>query len=293
MSTEEWNIFLRRWEVFKTGSGIDEASAPSQLFQCAGADLGDRLLKTNPRITSEALSAPSAAMRSLAVIPVATCVLRTELLQLHQERDEAFRAFAARVRGKAETCAFNARCECGKSVNYTDHVIRDVLLNGLSDSDIRKDVLGTKDILTKPINDVIAFVETKEMARNALPSATLSSISTFKQIAQAQPKPHPESKPHQTGTGFLPAQTARLASRYSPKAPRGWNTKPHKVSSTATQHIVGMSVSAPRPRPPRPTFRLSSPTLSLRSQPSKPRKPCPIMEIVTAPHQHMDPSVGH
>ena len=170
VSIEEWNILLRRCEVFRTGSGIDDASAPSQLFQCAEVDLGNRLLKTNPHITSEALSALLAAMHSVAVIPVATCVLRTELLQLHQERDEAFRAFAARVRGKAETCAFNARCECGKSVDYTDHVIWDVLLNGLSDPDSRKDILGTKDILTKPINDVIAFVETKKMVRNALPS---------------------------------------------------------------------------------------------------------------------------
>ena len=88
VSIEEWNIFLRRWEVFKAGSGIGEVSAPSQLFQCAGADLGDRILKTNPTITSESITAALATMRSLAVIPVATCVLRTELLQLQQERDE-------------------------------------------------------------------------------------------------------------------------------------------------------------------------------------------------------------
>lgn len=65
------------------------------------------------------------------------------------------------------------------SIDYTDHVIRDLLLNGVSDPDNRKDKLGMKDILTKLINDVIPFVETKEMARNALPSASLSSISTI------------------------------------------------------------------------------------------------------------------
>ena len=108
-------------------------------------------------------------MRPLAVIPVATGVLRTELLQLRQERDEPFRAFTARVRGKAETCAFSTKCECGKNVDYTDHVIRDVLRNGISDPDIRREVLGTKNVLQTPVNDVIALVENKEMARNALP----------------------------------------------------------------------------------------------------------------------------
>ena len=101
VSTEEWNIFVRRLEVFRIGSGIDDRSAPSQLFQCAGIELGDSLLKANPDAASESLQQLLAAMRSLAVIPVATCVLRTELLQLRQERDEAFRAFTARVRGKA------------------------------------------------------------------------------------------------------------------------------------------------------------------------------------------------
>ena len=114
---------MRRWEVFKSGSGIDDASAPSQLFQCAGTELGDSLLKANPNAASGTLTQLLAAMRSLAVIPVATCVLRTELLQLRQERDEPFRTFTAKVRGKAETCSYTASCTCGASVDYTNHVI--------------------------------------------------------------------------------------------------------------------------------------------------------------------------
>ena len=108
------------------------------------------------------------------------CFLWSQLLENLQERDEPFRAFTARVRGKAETCAFSTKCECGKNVDYTDHVIRDVLLNGISDPDIRREVLGTKDVLKTPVNDVIALVENKEMARNALPSSTLSVVSSFK-----------------------------------------------------------------------------------------------------------------
>ena len=142
--------------MFRSGSGIDEASAPSQLFQCAGTELGDSLLKANQQATSGSLPGLLAAMRSLAVIPVATCVLRTDLLQLRQERDETVRAFSARVRGKAETCAFSTTCECGKDVDY---IIHDVLLNGLYNPDIRREILGTTDILNKVVNDVVALVE--------------------------------------------------------------------------------------------------------------------------------------
>lgn len=90
VSTEEWNLFTRRWEVFRTGSGIDDESAPSQLFQCAENELDDSLLKANPQAASTTLPDLLDAMRSLAVILVATDVLRTELLQLRQERDEPF-----------------------------------------------------------------------------------------------------------------------------------------------------------------------------------------------------------
>jgi len=43
-------------------------------------------------------------------------------------------------------------------VNYTDHVNRDVILNGLNDTDIRREVLGIAGILEKPINEVIFFI---------------------------------------------------------------------------------------------------------------------------------------
>ena len=115
VSIEDWNVFLRRWEVFRTGSNIDEASSPSQLFQCAGAELGDSLLMTNPNIASEPLEQLLTAMRSLAVIPVATCVLRSELLQLRQERDEAIRAFAARVRGTQKPAPSQHSVSAGKA----------------------------------------------------------------------------------------------------------------------------------------------------------------------------------
>lgn len=72
VTIEEWNVFTRRWEVFRSDSGIDDASALSQLFQCPGTELGDSLLKANPNAASETLPQLLAAMHSLAVIPVAT-----------------------------------------------------------------------------------------------------------------------------------------------------------------------------------------------------------------------------
>lgn len=223
VSVEEWNVFVRRWEVFRTGAGIDIASAPSQLFQCAGTELGDSILKANPHAISSTLAVLMLEMRSLAVIPIATGVLRTELLQMRQERDESFRAFAARVRGKAETCEFTTTCECGNQVDYTDHSIKDTLLGGINDHDIRREVLGTVGILQKTVNEVIALVENKEMARNALPSSNLAAISSF--ARQRNPKRDPAPTDRNRKMNCLDCKT--LFNIFS-EGPKGWNAKPHQ-----------------------------------------------------------------
>ena len=151
----------------------------SRLFQCAGDELGDSMLKTDPSIVSKPTSVVMAAIKSLAVIVVATGMTRAELARMQQERDDSFRAFAARVRGKANTCAYMTTCTCLRKVDFIDSIIRDVLIAGIADLDIRREVLGTSVILERAVNGVIALVESKDMARNALPSSA-SDISSFK-----------------------------------------------------------------------------------------------------------------
>ena len=97
ISLEQWNIFTRRWGVFKDNSGITDVSASSQLFQCASRELGDRFLKSDAELCTKPIADLLAFLQKLAVIPKATSVLRTELMQLHQMRDEPFGSFSARV----------------------------------------------------------------------------------------------------------------------------------------------------------------------------------------------------
>ena len=62
--------------------------------------------------------------------------------------------------------------------------------------DIRRDVLGTSAILERAVNDVTSFVESKGIARNALPSSA-SGISSFKRgrpVSAAQPPPSDRSQ---------------------------------------------------------------------------------------------------
>ena len=242
---EAWNTFLRRWENFRVGSNIPDSVAPVQLLQCAGDELSEMLLKTDPGITSRPLQDVLEEMKSLAVIPVAKGIVRAELMQLHQANDESFRAFAAKVRGKAETCGYSLKvtcpCKCNKEflVDYTVEAIRDVLLAGIGCSDIKQEVLSTDGIHEKTINEIVAFVETREMARNAMSRRTVvavsnsnmsdnsaaASLSTFKRQKTAYSKPTLQSSRNdqtvpcpECGKAFSPYRRLR----------NGWNKKPFK-----------------------------------------------------------------
>ena len=181
---EIWNGFMRRFEAFKIGSGITVETESMQLFQCASEALGDLILKYDPVIHTRNITTVTETMKSFAVIPVAIGVRRAELMQLRQAPDELFRAFSAKVKGKAETCAFQTslKCKCGEELvaDYTTESVKDVLLAGIHDLDIRREALSIQNIQKMTMNDVISFVEDREMARNATPCNSLYALSSYR-----------------------------------------------------------------------------------------------------------------
>ena len=198
ISLEKWNMFERRWNVFKSGLNINDSVAAPHLFQCSDGDLGDALLKVDANITTQPLNLFLATIKALDAIPMATGVLRAELLDMKQKRDKPYRSFSSRVCGKAETCAFLtvSRCVCGlsNSVDYTDQIIRDVLISGIYDTDICRDILGIDGITDRPVNDVISLVEKREMTRDANSvSASMFSFSSYKKFPDQQKTPRSPS----------------------------------------------------------------------------------------------------
>ncbi len=202
ITPERWNIFKCWWNAFVVGSGIDPHTSSAQLLQCAGNALGDVLLKSDPDIVSKPTLDVMAVVKELAVVAVATGVTHAELVQLKQKRDESFRSFAARVHGKVETCQYKTKCTCTppQSVDFTDIIIRGVLLAGIAHMDIRWDVLSTMDILDRPVNEVISLVKSKEMARGALPVPSAGFSSLIHHGSPSTNRPLPVQNRNQTGT---------------------------------------------------------------------------------------------
>ena len=59
-------------------------------------------------------------------------------------------------------------CLCNQSVDFTSVIVKDVFISGLSDDEIKREVLGWSDLDHKSVEKTVAFVEAKEMAREAM-----------------------------------------------------------------------------------------------------------------------------
>ena len=242
-SCEEWNAFIRRWDTFRIGSGITDASATGQLLECTSEDLGNIAIRAYPTFTNLPIADATKILKSLAVVPVALGVLRSELSSMVQGPDEAFRTFSARVQGKAETCEFKTSYTglCGGchtqytgETYYTEERIRDVLLNGIANLDIRREALSTDNVHKWPINDIITFVEAREIARNVSPSVGVSALSRYRRANKHDQAPPTRQQSPSPADKSLTASCPDCGTTFHPftRKSRGWNKKPHTCCKT-------------------------------------------------------------
>ena len=181
MLEEDWNSFLLQWEIYKEGANLSAANSVKQLIYCCEQELLKFVLRADPSVRSKTEAQVLAVMKTLAVVPVAMGMRRSELLNMNQDSGELARAFASRVQGKAATCSFTTKCtntDCAVEVNFTDVIVKYVLVNGLCDDEIRRDALGWPDLDSSLLANTIGFIEQKEMARDALKPDNLSAVKT-------------------------------------------------------------------------------------------------------------------
>ena len=153
----------------------------------------EQVLRAEPELTSKTETDQLQAIWKLAVVLVAMGVRRSELLNLSQDVGEASRAFLSKIQGKAATCDFKIKCKepcCSDSSNLVDFtavVVKYVLVNGLADIDIRREVLGWKSLDFSSLVDTVAFIEQKEMARDAFKGEAATIKSGYrKQVDEEQ-----------------------------------------------------------------------------------------------------------
>ena len=129
----EWDSFTREWAVYKGTVAITTARIPVYLLACCSAELKASVERADPTITTKSETEVLAAIKRHAVVSVAASVLRTELFAMRQDHGETVLAFSSRALGKARNCKLTVRCPHDADVDYSEDMVKQVVLAGMCD----------------------------------------------------------------------------------------------------------------------------------------------------------------
>ena len=134
-----------------------------------------------------------ATIKKFAVRNENTMLSRINLHNMRQNHGENVRSYGSRINSQASTCKYQIECtKCKEEVDYTDAVLRDVLIKGLEDKDIQSEILGSAD-QDMPLDKVFKMIETKEsgkMTASKLNEDQCSNAaSAYKKKQKVKPAP--------------------------------------------------------------------------------------------------------
>lgn len=116
-------------------------------------------------------------IKTLAVRAENVLVSRDELHSARQDRDEPIRMFCARLKGIASTCRYNVQCSCDPptTIDYSHVMVRDSLIRGVYDPEIKLSLLSEKDETTS-LEETVRYIEAREGGK--LSAERLQHVST-------------------------------------------------------------------------------------------------------------------
>lgn len=175
-----------------------------QLLECCDPDLRlgiSRQAGTSMATHTEAQAL--AAIKLLAVRAENIEVATDALLAMRQDRDELVRSFATRVKGQAATCQLTERCTCGLDVSFAERMQRQVIIRGLADGQIRREMKGDTNE-DKILRSLITAVESKEAGNRAHtqcppPNPTSVDASSYRHQGKRPSSPRPQHNGQPSG----------------------------------------------------------------------------------------------
>ena len=93
-----WETFVWKWERFRQGSGITDATANIQLLHCLSDPLLFATKRSAPGLENLDVADALKEIKQIAILPVALGVRQTRALETRQDENECFRMFLGRIR---------------------------------------------------------------------------------------------------------------------------------------------------------------------------------------------------
>ena len=168
---EDWIYFMARWEEYKAANpAMVGKRAVLQLLECCDDELRKDLTRNaGGSLADRPETEVLAAIKLLAVRQEALMVSRNILWNMQQDHDERIRTFGARLRGQAGMCNLTVKCckeGCEQINSFMDQIIRDVLICGVSNYEIRLAILQDKN-QDMSLEEAFQFIEAKEAGKRS------------------------------------------------------------------------------------------------------------------------------
>lgn len=194
-TSEKWGYFLIRWTEYKSATNISGKEKIIQLLDCCEPQLReDVTTAAGGSLMDKPEEEVLDRIRALAVRHENILVARIQLQDMQQKDGEPIRAFAARLKGQSSVCKFVQECpSCTTHVDFTNQMIRDVLVKGIVDSDIQLNLLSVNN-QEMSLEEVIQYIEAKESGKRSL-----SKLAQNYQAANASRSQYQRAKIQNTG----------------------------------------------------------------------------------------------
>ena len=180
---EDWSYFITRWDNYKEITNIKENSIIVNLMECCEETLRKDLFRTYGNLKGNTEEEALNKIKKVAVRTENVIFARVTHHQMKQDDEQPVRSFVAKLKGQAGICNYIIRhtfpCGCNheSDVSYADAMVRTVLASGLADNQIQRDLFCESN-QEMPLEQMINFIETKEVGNRSVPQAT-NTVKTF------------------------------------------------------------------------------------------------------------------
>lgn len=172
---ERFENFLREWRNYKEMNDIPDDKANKHLTLCCDDDLKHDLFGMLDEDEVDDMSEERLIeeMKKLAVIHVSTLSQRIQMADMVQEPGQTVHSFLAALKKKSRLCIYTVPCseeDCDADIDYSSLAIKDQLIRGLADDDIRQKLLAESNSERFALDEMVEFIHRLEMSKKPLTS---------------------------------------------------------------------------------------------------------------------------
>ena len=182
MSQAEWAFKHSQWRAYISQTQVSEEIKVQQLRAACEDDLLRRVYDAGDLATLDTEAKLVEQIKKISVRVVHKTRHLQNMWAMTQSPEESIRAFVSRLVGTAELCDMFVTCSksgCTQRTSYRDEVVKQALLRGMHNGDIRTRVLSrTQNEELKTLVEIVDYIAAEEAS-----TASFSNMSDDHTIA--------------------------------------------------------------------------------------------------------------